>query len=186
MPFAAVLVSCRAGDVSAQEFIYKEFYGYLLAVTRRYMNDETQLEELVNDAFLKIFNNLDRFVFPAQDVELIKAFKGWISRIASRTVIDHLRIGKNRMLSHEISDQDFETPSQEMDVNLHVADILKLLEHLPPVHRVVFNMFEIEGFSHQEIAEQLKFTPNHSRTYLGRAKSQLRALYQQNFLFPAR
>lgn len=175
-----ILAGCLAGDEKSREWIYKSYYGYLMGVVLRYHQETAQAEELVNDSFMKIFKNLQGFRYPDDPDQLAKAFKGWMARITSRTVIDFLRINKNHR--HQELLTEFHFPEGQVNVldKLNAADILKLLDQLPLLQRVIFNMHEIEGFKHEEIAAALQIPVKNSRVYLARARERLRALYKRD------
>ena len=174
-----ILAGCLADDECCREWIYRSFYGYLKGVIIRYHKDPEQVEELINDSFIKIFKNLAAFSYPEDAGLLPKAFKGWIARIASRTVIDFLRIGKNQAQHEELA--EFHLPVNEITVldKMNAGDILNLLNELPQLQKVIFNMYVMEGFKHEEIAAELRIPVKNSRVYLARAKERLRILYQQ-------
>lgn len=171
------LTGCLKDNNYHKERVYKKYYGYSIAVISRYVNDRYDAEELVNDCFIKIFKNISQFTFPVDPEDLDKAFRGWIAKISSRTAIDYLR-SKKTFLYVEDMEQDAE-PYTEVNVisELNVQDILKLLDALPEMHRIIFNMYEIEGFSHDEISEMLNIPVSSSRVYLTRAKNKLRDFY---------
>lgn len=157
--------------------IYKSFYGYLIAVILRYVKERADAEELVNDSFIKIFKNLHTFRHPQDANQVQNAFKAWSAKISSRTAIDHLRSRKTYLNVDDIP-EDQHLATREIAVSqLNVQDIMKLLNALPDTHRIVFNMYEIEGFSHDEIAKTLDIPVSSSRVYLTRAKNKLRELY---------
>ncbi len=157
--------------------MYKSFYGYLMGIILRYTNNSYDSEELVNDSFIKIFNNINGFNCPDKPEELQKAFKGWIAKIASRTAIDKLRTLKNQYYVDDLTDGELPVNTVSATADLHVQDILKLLNDLPEAHRVVFNLYEIEGFAHEEISKMINIPESSSRVYLTRAKHKLRDLY---------
>lgn len=170
---------CLENKNKSKEMIYKSFYGYLMGVVLRYVNDRNDAEELVNDTFIKIFRSIAQFSYPKEQAELQKAFKGWIARISSRTAIDFLRTKKTTLSVEDITEE--QQPQAQLSAlsQLHVQDILKLLNALPETHRIIFNMYEIEGFSHDEISKMLNIPESSSRVYLTRAKNKLRALYSK-------
>jgi RNA polymerase sigma factor (sigma-70 family) len=176
------ITGCQQNKNKAKEMIYKSFYGYLMGVIMRYVNDRNDAEEIVNDCFVKIFKNIATFTFPNNPEELQKAFKGWIAKISSRTSIDFLRTTKTKVYVDDLD--DYQHPVTEVNVmsKLHVQDILALLDALPETQRIVFNMYEIEGFSHDEIAKLLNITGSSSRVYLTRAKNKLRTLYSKSLI----
>ncbi|EDM36292.1 putative RNA polymerase ECF-type sigma factor [Pedobacter sp. BAL39] len=175
--FKEVLAGCLKNDNKSKEVVYKSFYGYLMGVVFRYVSDRNDAEELVNDSFIKIFKNLSQFAHPRDEDALTKAFKGWIAKISSRTAIDFIR--SRRALVYMDDFTEAEQPITEWNAltKLNVQDILRLLNGLPELHRLVFNLYEIEGYAHDEIAKLLSIPESSSRVYLTRAKQKLRVLY---------
>lgn len=173
------ITGCLKNDNKSKEMIYKSFYGYLMGVILRYVKDRNDAEELVNDSFIKVFKSIAQFSFPSENTELQKAFKGWISRISSRTAIDFLRGKKLLVYVEEITEEYQPLTSANAISQLHVQDILKLLDALPEMHRVIFNLYEIEGYSHDELSKMLNIPESSCRVYLTRAKNKLRDLYSK-------
>ncbi len=160
--------------------MYKYFYGYIMAVILRYVKQVDIAEELVNDSFIKTFRHLAKFRLPDDPAVHLKAFKGWIARIASRTAIDFLKVNKNHHYSEEIKEETNFAESVNVIDKMQFQDILALLDDLPEIQRIIFNMYEMEGYSHQEISETLSIPIKNSRVYLARAKKHLRQLYQNS------
>ncbi|WP_443938678.1 RNA polymerase sigma factor [Pedobacter sp. MW01-1-1] len=177
LSFEEILKGCVENDKSCKEAMYKLFYGYLMGIILRYTKNTHDSEELVNDCFIKIFKRIDTFTIPGKTTDHIRPFKGWIAQIASRTAIDKIRTTKIQSNVDDLS--EYEHPVSEVSTasDLHVNDILNLLNHLPEMHRLVFNLYEVEGFNHDEIAKMLNIPESSSRVYLTRAKNKLRSLY---------
>ncbi len=180
--FEAIIVGCLHNENKSKEMVYKSYYGYLIAIVLRYVNDKNDAEELVNDVFIKIFKALPQFNFPNNLEEQQKAFKAWIAKIASRSSIDFLRTKRSYLSIDEIVEE--QEPLTEINIisALNVKDILKLLDALPETQKMIFNLFEIEGFSHDEIAKLLNIPESSSRVYLTRAKNKLRVLYSKTLI----
>jgi RNA polymerase sigma factor (sigma-70 family) len=176
------ITGCQQNNSKAKEMIYRSFYGYLMGVIMRYVNDRNDAEELVNDCFVKIFKNIATFTFPNKPDELQKAFKGWIAKISSRTSIDFLRTKKTKVYVDDLDDHQHPVTEVNVISKLQVQDILALLDALPETQRIIFNMYEIEGFSHDEIAKLLNISSSSSRVYLTRAKNKLRTLYSKSLI----
>lgn len=176
-----ILKGCQDNAEHQKEALYKGFYGYLKGVVVRYVNDYHFAEELVNDSFIKIFNNISSFNALGQSGDLLLSFKAWIAKIASRTAIDFLRKKKIDFGRDDIADIPFAPISEAQVQRTEAKDILKLLNELPKTQQAIFNLYEIEGFSHQEISGLLAIPENVSRSYLSRAKNKLKALYSENF-----
>ncbi len=177
LSFEEVLQGCVNHKNSCKEMMYRSFYGYLMGIILRYTKNTSDSEELVNDTFIKIFKNIETFNSPKNPAELQKSFKGWVAQIASRTAIDKIRTNKIQFYVDDLSEQDHPVTHVSVASELHVADILNLLNYLPDTQRLVFNLYEIEGFAHEEISKMLIIPESSSRVYLTRAKTKLRTLY---------
>jgi RNA polymerase sigma-70 factor (ECF subfamily) len=140
-----------------------------MGISISYAKSRDLAQEIVHDSFLKFFDSV-------QKLDHMPSIKPWLRRITVNTAIDYYR--KNRKFLQHV-EADGETPifHQELAPDLLAyEEILKLISRLPEDYRMVFNLYEIEGFSHKEIAEQLDITESSSRVYLTRAKSKLRQM----------
>lgn len=163
------LKRCSKGNRKAQEHLYGIYYRYAMSIAMRYSNSLFEAEEITNDSFYKVFTK--REIHRSE-----KTFKPWFRRIIINSAIDHYRSNeKNRNLIL-LSDIP-ETPSNDDIIDTMSADeIIKLLQSLPPMYRIVFNLYVIEGYNHDEIGEKLGITSSTSRSNLTRAKHKLREL----------
>lgn len=173
-----IIEGCVNKDLASEQLLYKTFYGYVSGVAFRYLREREMIKELVNDAFLKIFNKIATFQFEGSEPEFSKVFKGWIGKITANLAIDKIRSHKQLVYVEEVPAESIIELSVQPSDRLSFNDIMALLDHLPPLQHVIFNMHAIEGFSHEEIAKELNMLPNTSRVYLKRAKAKLVALYQ--------
>lgn len=162
-----LIQKARNGDPKSLEMLYKHFYGYAISIALRYSNSRDEACEIVNDSFMKMFDKLDQY-------QEKNSFKGWFRRILVNTSIDYYRKNVKHFAVMDIDQAEFESGNPEIIDQLSKEDILKVLRSLPETLRIVFNMYEIEGFSHKEIGEELGIPPSTSRTYLARAKQNLR------------
>lgn len=167
-----LMEGCRSGDGSCQERLYKKFYGYAMAVALAYSREREDAIEVVNDSFMKVFEKADSFVTS-------DPFKPWLRRIVINTAIDKGRRLKRFQAAPLDQVAEPEGVRPPVDSDLHAREILSLLRELPDTHRFVFNMYEIEGYSHREIARKIGIAESSSRTYLVRAKDRLKELYRQ-------
>lgn len=165
----------------SQSFIYKKYYGYLMAVALRYVREEMEAEDVVNESFVKVFRKLHEFNYENDELVIEKTFKSWIARITVNTSIDKLRARKEVDSLDDVSANDLSAHAIMVSTRLEEQDIMKLLYQLPEIQRSIFNLYEIEGYSHQEIGQMLNVPESTSRTYLTRAKSRLRKLYMDQF-----
>ncbi len=176
------IASCgKADDVKGKEIVYKHFYGVVLAVTRRYVKNEFDAEELANETFIRAFGKVDSFRHSNKAITAERAFRAWLSRIAVNISIDFIRARKSMASLDEVGDGLLPVEAKDNASDLHVQDILKLLEQLPDIQRAIFNMYEVEGYSHEEVGNMLGIPESTSRTYLSRAKQRLKKLYVASF-----
>ena len=115
------------------------------------------------------------------DYDSSKSFKAWYSRILVNTSIDNYRRNLKHSSSVSIDNIDMEEQEPEIDIELSVNDILKIFSQIPEQYKVTFNLFEIEGYSHEEIGKLLGVTTSTSRSNLARAKKMVREIYMKEF-----
>lgn len=174
---SAVKECAYKGNERSKEFIYKACYGYVRAITMRYVKNEFDAEELTNESFIRAFNKIGTFNSGEQGDRFEKSFRAWLARIAANISIDFLRAQKQLTTLDDVNESEIEYKSVQVSDNLHVEDIMKLLLQLPDIQRSIFNLYEIEGYSHEEVSTLLAIPESTSRTYLTRAKKKLRELY---------
>ncbi|MEC3881397.1 RNA polymerase sigma factor [Parapedobacter sp. 10938] len=161
-----------------EEGLYSRYWGKLMAVARRYVPARETAREVVNDSFVKAFRKLSTLKGNGDDKKAV--LEAWLVRITVNTAIDRLRA--QRTLPDTLAIDGLENhPAIEMDDALDVEDILRLLQGLPELHRIVFNLYELEGYSHDEIAQLMGIPTSSSRVYLAKAKQELRVLYIKYF-----
>jgi len=170
---------CAGGDVRAQEFLYRRYFSFAMSICIRYTRDEGEAMEIVNDSFMKVLDRL-------QEYDHSRPFRSWYGKILVNTAIDNYRknLKNNEYISIDTVNETGES-DPEIETELSVNDILTLYSFLPANYRVTFNLFEIEGYSHEEIGLMLGITASTSRANLARAKKMLRGLYNRH-LIPAK
>ncbi|MBT3648297.1 MAG: RNA polymerase sigma factor [Flavobacteriales bacterium] len=158
---------CLEGDQRAQKALFDRFSGKMMAVCYRYAGDNESAEDILQDGFVKVFKHLGAFKREG-------SFEGWIRRTMVNTSLDFLRKANKMKLDTDISEAEYLAGDDEKSVSkLRVEEMMKLIEEMPPGYRTVFNMFAIEGYSHQEIAEQLGVTESTSKTQFRKARTYL-------------
>lgn len=167
-----LVAGCINNSRQAQEALYKLFYADMLRVCHSYLPDKELAKEAFNTGFLKVFQSIRNF-----DIEKGE-LGGWIRKIMIFTSIDLCR-KELKFVSLTIVDQDHEDdffiPAKVLE-NLYYEDILAKIRTLPYATQTVFNLYEIDDFSHKEIAEQLNISEGTSRWHLAEAKRKLRTL----------
>lgn len=143
----------------------------------RYVKNEFDAEELTNESFIRAFNKIATFSSVESGERFERSFRAWLARIAVNISIDFLRAQKQLLALDDVGEGEIEQQQVEVSGNLHVEDIMKLLLQLPEIQRTIFNLYEVEGYSHEEVSVMLDIPESTSRTYLTRAKKKLRQLY---------
>ncbi|HTH81459.1 MAG TPA: sigma-70 family RNA polymerase sigma factor [Mucilaginibacter sp.] len=164
-----IIDHCKTGSLKHQEMLYKLFYGYAMGIGLRYALQRDDALEIVNDAFIKVFNAINKY-------NRTIPFKAWLRTIIINTAIDRRRKELKFQLHTAIEEAGLLSYNPQVIENLSAADILSLLKQLPAAHNTVFNLYEIDGYSHDEIAGILNISASSSRVYLTRAKEKLREL----------
>jgi RNA polymerase sigma-70 factor (ECF subfamily) len=158
---------CKKGEPKAQRELYELFKKRLMGLCRRYMSNREEAEDVLQESFIKIFSKYHQ-VASADKLE------SWMKSITVRTAIDHYN--KNR------KDRQLYEPGDEAILGVEAVPVdrisdeylVNLINSLPGKCRLVFNLFEIEGYSHAEIAAMMDITESTSRSQLHYAKSLLK------------
>lgn len=158
-----LITGCLQGDVKSQRSLYERFSPKMYAVCLRYAKEPQAAQDILQDAFVKVFRGLARFRADG-------SFEGWIRRIVVNTCIEAYR---KQVTLYAV--QDYESvqvsshDSGALD-QLNEQDLLRMINSLSPGYRTIFNLFVIEGYSHREIAEQLDISEGTSKSQLARAR----------------
>lgn len=162
-----LIQKCKQGDLIHQEKLYMHFYSYAMGVGLRYLNDRDDALEVVNDSFIKVFKSLGSF-------RNEQNFKPWLRKIVVNTALDRRRKDLKHQNHADIETAEHVSFPPQAIAHLNSQDILRLLDALPDVQRMVFNMYEIDGYNHEEIGGLLQISASSSRVNLSRAKEKLR------------
>jgi RNA polymerase sigma factor (sigma-70 family) len=165
-------VGCLQNDRKQQEALYKALAPKMMAVCMRYANDRDEAQDILQEGFIKMFNNVHKY---RGDGNL----EGWIRRIMVHTAISRYRKLKPMVLVEDMAESHESGTTSQNANNLEVSDLMKLIQQLPSIYRSVFNLYAIEGYSHQEIGTKLGITELLSRTTLYRARNILKEKLMQ-------
>ncbi len=175
---------CALFRRESQKKIYSSFYGYAMSICDRYTNNHEDAIETVNDGFLKIFKEIDHYK-PAYN-NVTNSFTGWLRKIMVNTAIDNFRKNKKFRFVVDLDESIINFSSGSFDVidKISTGEIIAAIKLLTPACRTIFNLFIIEGFTHDEIADRLGISSGTSKSNLFKAKKQLqKILIQDNQMF---
>jgi RNA polymerase sigma-70 factor (ECF subfamily) len=145
----------------AQQLIYSKYAPKMLSVCRQYVKDIHHAEDLMITAFMKVFTNLKKF-------EHKGSFEGWIRRIIVNECISYIRAHKKISFLEDEKYQEESFNATESQFN--VEEIQLLIDTLPDGYKMIFNLYAIEGYKHQEIAELLNINEGTSKSQLSHAR----------------
>lgn len=174
-----IIQGCVQANRGSQKLFYQLYYGYAGSICMRYCSNPDDAAEITNDGFLKIFRSLDSFNPKYSDIEA--SLKGWMKRIIVNTAIDHFRKNRQHFMVAEIFDDHFNIADEtETSIDrMTCKEIFAVIQKLSPVYRMVFNLFVIDGYKHEEIAQQLKISVGASKSNLSKARMNIKKMLQQ-------
>jgi RNA polymerase sigma-70 factor (ECF subfamily) len=159
---------CIEGDQRAQRKLFEMYAPKMMGVCLRYMKDEAQAEDVLQDGFVKVFTKLEKYTGDG-------SLEGWVRRIMVNTALDQLRKGTKFNANVSMDDVGYKVESDaDVLASLIEEDLLKLIQEMPTGYKTVFYMFAIEGYSHKEIGKKLGVSENTSKSQYSRAKAYLR------------
>ncbi len=161
---------CKEGNAVAQKRLYEQFADRMYRVCYRYVKDELHAEDALISGFLKVLQHLNQFDYRGE-----ASLEAWIKRIMVNESLMLLRRNYNFNWVDE-NQAERVTSGLSPDANLNAEEIYAFILRLPVGYRTVFNLYVIEGYTHQEIAEQLNVSESTSKSQLSKAKAALRHL----------
>lgn len=161
-----VLEGCRAGKGSAQKDLFEHYYGMAKRICLRYAGSSDEVDEMVNDGFLKVFAKIEMY-------DANQSFEAWFRTVMVRTCIDYYRRNSPKVSLIDIQNAPPIESNDYLVEKMSADDILELVQKLPPSYRMVFSLYVVEGHSHAEIAEMLNINEGTSRSNLVKARHKL-------------
>lgn len=160
-----LIEGCQKNNRAAQRALYDRYCRKMLVVCMRYSKSVAEAEDILQDAFVKVFQGIKNFRRESK-------LETWMTRIMVNTALNAQR--KKLYLFPMVDIEETNLPEDEVSLSgIHVQQLLEMIQALPQGCQIVFNLFAIEGFSHKEIAEQLGISEGTSKSQFARAKSLL-------------
>ena len=157
----------RKGDEQAMRILYCRNIRYLSAVCSRYIYEEEDIKDVLQDAFLKIFASIKSFEYRVEG-----SLKGWMTKITLNETLTFIK-NNSRLQFVELKQEEIDKIEEPNTEGIPPAVIHSMIRELPDGYRTIFNLYVIEGKSHKEIAELLGIKPDSSASQLHRAKAML-------------
>lgn len=167
METEVLITKLKKGDASAQRWLYDHYAPKLYAVCLRYMHDEPQAQDCLQDGFILIFQHMAA-------LQEHGALEGWMKRIVVNTCLASLRKKRPAVMDlEEVAGDEAAMLDSEAISAMTVDELLLLIKALPSGQREVFNLFAIEGYGHGEISVMLGISEVNSKVRLNRARKTL-------------
>jgi RNA polymerase sigma factor (sigma-70 family) len=160
---------CIKQDRKCQKMLYKAFYGFSMGICLRYAGNRDEAAEVMNQGFFKVFTHIERY-----DME--RPFKAWLGKIMMNVSIDFYRANLKMAYTEDLDKAEHVSGGDQVDKNLHYNDLLAMVQQLPQAYRTVFNLFAIDGYSHDEIAAMLNINAGTSKSNLHKARQKLKLM----------
>jgi RNA polymerase sigma factor (sigma-70 family) len=168
----ALIEGCRSGDRKHQRLLYERFSRRMYTVCLRYTKVQQEAEDILQEAFIKVFANIQNF-------RKESSLEYWIKRIVINTSLNHQR---SKLYLYPMVDVENMNNHYGAEITLsdyNFQDLLKMIQSLPTGCQVIFNLYAIEGYQHKEIAEMLNISEGTSKSQYSRAKSLLQEMLVQ-------
>ncbi|WP_262713398.1 RNA polymerase sigma factor [Chitinophaga polysaccharea] len=157
------MIECRSGNRKAQEQLYRQFYGFAMAIAMRYAADTHEAADILTQAFVKMFRSIHTFDNTKGN------FHGWLKRIIINESLDHIK-QRSRFTSLELDTVEEPVVNNDIIEKTDAAAILELVRQLPPATHAVFVLYAIDGYTHKEIGGQLGISEGTSKWHLSEAR----------------
>ncbi len=159
----SIIKDCQNGIRNAQEQLYRQFYGFAMAIAMRYARDEHEAADIMSHAFVKMFRSISSFDSRKGN------FHGWLKRIIINEALDLIK-KESRFNTIELENATEPNINNEIIDKTDAAALMHLIRQLPPATHAVFVLFAIEGFTHKEIADNLGIKEGTSKWHLSEAR----------------
>ena len=163
-PLDILIKECIRGKPKSQEALYRRFAPAMYGICLQYASSEEDAQDILQEAFIKVFSKLDQVKNPG-------AFPGWIRRVMINTALEKYRSQVILQRIDEIREDPGTTYDNDVLRSLTADELVDLIRSLSPKYRMVFNLYAIEGYSHQEISDELGISVGTSKSNLSRARA---------------
>lgn len=164
---------CLKDDRLSQKLLYKAYYGFAMGICLRYAANRYEASEIMNQGFYKVFKNLTKY-------DITKPFKAWLGRIMVNTSIDYYRSNLKIAYTEELDKAEHINDTDFADRNLNYNELLDMISLLPRAYRTIFNLFAIEGYTHEEIGDMLNISIGTSKSNLHKAREKLKIMITES------
>lgn len=160
---------CIKNDRGCQKMLYKAFYGFSMGICLRYANNREEAAEVTNQGFFKVFTRIETY-------DTSRPFKAWLGKIMTNVSIDYYRANLKMAYAEDLDKAENISDGELPDRKLNYDDLLAMVQRLPNAYRTVFNLYAIEGYTHEEIGDMLDISSGTSKSNLHKARQKLKQM----------
>ena len=162
-----LLAGCRENRRTAQQGLYRQFYGFAMTIALRYSRDEHDAADILTNAFLKIFKSIHSFDRSKGNLH------GWIKKIVVHEGLDHIKARGRFSEALELETVPEPKVNNQVLEQMGADEIMELIKRLPPATHAVFILYAVEGYNHREIGDLLGISDGTSKWHLSEARKTL-------------
>jgi RNA polymerase sigma factor (sigma-70 family) len=179
MTIEEIILGCQHQEPKAQQMLYQRYAARVMGVCVRYADSKDDAKDMFQESFIRVFKSIDKLQNRA-------VFEGWLKRLVVNTALTYLQ--KNKKYQTQLNEEVLIETTENEDyrqilANFSRDDLVKLINRLPTGYRTVFNLYVIEGYAHQEIAEILQTSETNSKNQLMKAKRALQKMINEQNLY---
>jgi RNA polymerase sigma factor (sigma-70 family) len=168
-----IIKGCINNDRQSQEKLYRILSPVMYTVCLRYASDSLEADDFLQEGFIRVFEKIRYYRGEG-------SFKGWVRKIMVNTCLQFIRKKRSMYTINEEVTGNYDYDISEGEMKLDNEDLIKMIQRLPVNQRTVFNLYAIEGFSHQEISVMTGIPENTTKSHLHRARIALKEMIQRN------
>lgn len=166
-----LLKGLMANKADAQQRLFDLYSGKMMALCYRYAKSREEAEDILQEGFLRVFRKIETY-------QGTGSLEGWMRRVFTNVAIRHYQKNSRIHIVSGIDELEEEPSGEVLDHFFAAEDLMKMVQSLPDGYRMVFNLYAIEGFSHEEIAEELGISVGTSKSQLARARRSLQRMME--------
>jgi len=171
-----IVKGCLNNDRKCQEMLYRKFSNTMYGVCLGYTKNKEEAKDVLQEGFIKVFKNIKNYSGEG-------SLEGWIRKIMVNTSIDFYRVRARK--DHHIDIENIPDSQQVVDYSvleiMSANEILNLIQKLPEGAKIIFNLYVVEGYTHDEIARILDISEGTSKSQFWRAKKLLQQMLSSTY-----
>jgi RNA polymerase sigma-70 factor (ECF subfamily) len=169
-----IIQGCIKGQRAYQQALYEQYASKMLGVCMRYARDKAEAEDMLQEGFVKVFQNITKFKFEG-------SFEGWIRRIMIFTAINIFK-HRTRKFQEDLDRENYDISYNDFMIErISVKEIMVLVQQMPEGYRMVFNLYAIEGYTHKEIGQLLGIAEGTSKSQYSRARQHMQEVLAKHY-----